>query len=323
MLTTWLTRRLGIRYPIISASMTGVAHGRLARAVTEAGGLGLLGIGSQVPIDVLRDEAGIATDSGRLPFGVGLTAWALPDRPELVDAVAELRPALVSLSFGAIREQDVARLHSAGITVSAQVHSPQAARAAVAAGVDIVEAQGTEAGGHTGTAGMLPLLQRLRQVVDVPVLAAGGIAGPDALAAVLVAGAAGARIGTPLLLSADAVVAEAARDRLRDADVGDPVLSEMFDRALRPNWPTGYPLRTLANTFTDAWIDRVPELLADKDVLADLAGAVAVDDFQTAPILAGQTVGLLREARPAAQIVVEFGEGAERILRTRVTDLLE
>src|ERR1700722_18056475 len=85
MLTTWLTERLGIRYPVISASMTGVAHGQLARAVSRAGGLGMLGIGSQVPIEALAQEARIASDGGELPFGVGLTAWALPDRPDLVD----------------------------------------------------------------------------------------------------------------------------------------------------------------------------------------------------------------------------------------------
>ena len=124
MLRTWLTDRLGIRYPVISASMTGVAYGRLARAGSQAGGLGMLGIGSQVPVGVLVQEAKIAGDGGALPFGVGLTAWPLPDRPELVEAVIEQRPALVSLSFGPIRSRDVQRLHAGGVLVSAQVHSP-------------------------------------------------------------------------------------------------------------------------------------------------------------------------------------------------------
>lgn len=225
MLTTWLTERLGIRYPVISASMTGVAHGQLARAVSRAGGLGMLGIGSQVPIEALAQEARIASDGGALPFGVGLTAWALPDRPELLEATVEQRPALVSLSFGPIRARDVELLHTGGILVSAQVHSPQAARDAAAAGVDLVEAQGTEAGGHTGTVAMLPLLQRLEQEIGTPLLAAGGIATPGALAAILVAGAVGARIGTPLLLSQEAVIAQGARDRLRLAEVNDTVLS--------------------------------------------------------------------------------------------------
>jgi len=322
MLTTWLTERLGIRYPVISASMTGVAHGQLARAVSRAGGLGMLGIGSQVPIEALAQEARIASDGGALPFGVGLTAWALPDRPELVEATVEQRPALVSLSFGPVRARDVELLHAGGILVSAQVHSPQAARDAAAAGVDLVEAQGTEAGGHTGTVAMLPLLQRLQQEIDTPLLAAGGIATPGALAAVLVAGAVGARIGTPLLLSQEAVVAQAARDRLRLAEVDDTVLSPLFDRALRPGWPQVYQLRTLANDFTDTWIDKVDNLTQDHSALRQLADAVESGDYNIAPILAGQTVGLLQAGRPAAEVIIELAEGAEAILRSRVPDLL-
>lgn len=322
MLRTWLTDRLGIRYPVISASMTGVAYGRLARAVSQAGGLGMLGVGSQVPVGVLVQEAKIAGDGGALPFGVGLTAWALPDRPELLEAVIEQRPALVSLSFGPIRSRDVQRLHAGGVLVSAQVHSPQAASDAVSAGVDLIEAQGTEAGGHTGTVAMLPLLQRLQQETGTPLLAAGGIATPGALAAVLVAGTVGARVGTPLLLSHEAVVARAARDRLRSAEVDDTVLSSLFDRALRPGWPQEYPMRTLANAFTGTWSERAEDLMRDRRALQQLADAVATDDFDTAPILAGQTAGLLRAARPAAEVITELAEGAERILRSRVPELL-
>lgn len=318
MLTTWLTDRLGIRYPVISASMTGVAHGQLARAVSLAGGLGMLGIGSGAPIEALVKEAQIASDGGKLPFGVGLTAWALPDRPELVEATVEQRPALVSLSFGPIRPDDVERLHAAGILVSAQVNNPQAAHDAVAAGVDLIEAQGTEAGGHTGTVAMLPLLQRLQQELETPLLAAGGIATPATLAAFLVAGAVGARVGTPLLLSHEAVLAQAARDRLRAAEVNDTVLTPIFDQALRPGWPQEYPLRTLANHFTRTWIDNPDDLTRDHGALQQLADTVESDNYDVAPILAGQTVGLLHAGRPAAQVITELAQGAEAILRSRI-----
>ncbi|WP_029137158.1 NAD(P)H-dependent flavin oxidoreductase [Nakamurella lactea] len=322
MLYTWLTERLGIRHPVISASMTGVAHGRLARAVSRAGGLGMLGIGSQVPVEFLADEARIASDDGALPFGVGLTAWALPGRPELVAATAAQRPALVSLSFGPVRPGDVELLHAAGVVVSAQVHNPQAARDAVAAGVDLIEAQGTEAGGHTGTVAMLPLLQRLRQEVDVPVLAAGGIGTPEALAAVLVAGAVGARVGTPLLLSQEAVLDDAARDRLRAAEVDQTVLSPLFDQVLRPGWPQDYPVRTLANDFTDAWADKVDHLPPGAEARRQVTDAVDSGNYDLAPILAGQAVGLLTAARPAADVITELAEGAEAVLRSRVPGLL-
>lgn len=322
MLATWLTGKLGIRHPVISASMTGVAYGELARAVSRAGGLGMLGIGSQVEVGILEREATVASDDGRLPFGIGLTAWALPDRPELLTATIAQHPALVSLSFGQIRPQDVERLQAGGVLVSAQIHGPQAAREAVAAGVDLIEAQGTEAGGHTGTVATLALLQRLRQEIDTPVLAAGGIGTPEVLAAVLVAGAEGARVGTCLLLSQEAVVAEAARERLLSADVNDTVLSPLFDRALRPQWPDGYPMRSLANRFTTQWADKVDELVKDESALAQLVAAVNADDYDTAPILAGQIVGLLQRSRPAGAIITELAEGAELILRSRVPELL-
>jgi nitronate monooxygenase len=160
------------------------------------------------------------------------------------------------------------------------------------------------------------------QETGTPLLAAGGIATPGALAAVLVAGAVGARVGTPLLLSQEAVVARAARDRLRSAEVDDTVLSSLFDRALRPGWPQEYPMRTLANAFTSTWSERAEDLMRDRRALQQLADAVATDDFDTAPILAGQTAGLLRAARPAAEVITELAEGAERILRSRVPELL-
>ena len=321
-MSTRLTGKLGIRYPVISASMTGVAHGELARAVSRAGGLGMLGIGSNVEVGVLEREAAVASDGGSLPFGVGLTAWALPDRPELLDATIAQRPALVSLSFGQIRRQDVQALQAGGILVSAQVNGPQAALAAVAAGVDLIEAQGTEAGGHTGTVATLPLLQRLRQDIGLPMVAAGGIATPEALAAVLVAGAEGARVGTCLLLSHEAVIAQAARERLRAAEVSDTTLSPLFESALRPRWPDEYPMRSLTNRFTSRWEGRIDALAKDEPALAQLAAAVARDDFDIAPVMTGQVVGLLRHARPAGDIITELAEGAELILRSRVPGLL-
>ncbi len=276
MLITWLTGRLGIRYPMISASMTGVAYGELARAVSRAGGLGMLGIGSNVEVGVLEREAAVASDGGSLPFGVGLTAWALPDRPELLDATIVQRPALVSLSFGRSGGR-TCRLCRPAESRYRLVNGPQAALAAVAAGVDLIEAQGTEAGGHTGTVATLPLLQRLWQDIDVPMVAAGGIGTPEALAAVLVAGAEGARVGTCLLLSQEAVIAQAARERLRAAEVSDTTLSSLFESALRPqerrlpaDREEGRPGGGAA-----AAAARLPELRASRDLAAANAPLVA------------------------------------------------
>ncbi|MGH9067189.1 MAG: NAD(P)H-dependent flavin oxidoreductase, partial [Acidimicrobiales bacterium] len=195
MLTTELTERLGIRHPIVGAPMAGVAHGALARAVSEGGALGMVGVGSTDEVGLVEREAAIAGNGGRLPFGVGLMAWALDRRPELLESTLAVRPSLVSVSFGSPGPY-VGPLHDAGILVASQAQDLASATEAAGCGVDFVVAQGTEAGGHTGAVGTLPLLQLLLGSLEVPVLAAGGIASPEGLAAVLAAGAAGAWVGT-------------------------------------------------------------------------------------------------------------------------------
>jgi len=133
----------------------------------------------------------VASDGGRLPIGIELMAWALERRLELLDAAITARPTLVSVSFGS-PARCVGSLRDAGIVVVSQVQDLSSAIAAAEAWVDFVVAQDTEAGGHTGKVGTLPLLQLLPEVLDVPVVAAGGIASPRGLAAVSAAGAAGA-----------------------------------------------------------------------------------------------------------------------------------
>jgi len=185
MLHTFLTNQWGLRYPIIGAPMAGVAHGRLARAISQAGGLGMIGVGSATPAELIAREAAVVRgDDENMRFGVGLMAWALATRPELLDATIKARPFLVSVSFGGLAPY-VERLHVAGIHVATQVNTVEMARVADDAGVDLIVAQGTEAGGHTGQVGALPLLQAVLEAVSVPVVAAGGIATARGLAAAL------------------------------------------------------------------------------------------------------------------------------------------
>lgn len=121
--------RLGVASPIIGAPMAGVAHGALARAVTEGGGLGMIGVESTDRAELIAHEAPVASDSSRLPFGIGLMARALDDRPELLEPTLEARPELVSLSCGSSRTC-VPALHDAGIVVSSQVQDVGAATTA-------------------------------------------------------------------------------------------------------------------------------------------------------------------------------------------------
>src|SRR5579859_142231 len=158
MLRTYLTTAWQLRYPIIGAPMAYVGRGRLARAITQAGGLGILGIGSTTPLAFIERECAICRADDNLRFGIGLMAWSLAQRPELLEAAIRERPAVVALSFGAL-ERYVPILHAHAILVATQVHSRQEAQAAAAAGVDLIVAQGSEAGGHTGQVATLPLLQ--------------------------------------------------------------------------------------------------------------------------------------------------------------------
>src|SRR3954464_13661775 len=228
-ITTALTRWFDLDVPVFGAPMAGVAGGELARAVSLGGGLGMLGVGSETPVDWIGEQARTPAEAD-VSFGIGLMAWALERRPELLTAAIAAEPVLVSVSFGD-PGPFVGPLHDAGIAVATAVNSLADLDRAHAAGADGIVAQGTEAGGHTGQRATLPLLQEVLAGTDRPVLAAGGIATGAGLAAVLVAGAAGAWIGTPLLSSTEGTNTPAARDRVRGASGDETVLTRAFDVA--------------------------------------------------------------------------------------------
>jgi nitronate monooxygenase len=298
--------------PVVGAPMAGVASGALAAAVSRAGALGMFGAGNLASAEWITQQGQIARAGGL--FGVGLMAWALEDNPAQLDAVIDLRPALVSVSFGPYPRY-LRPLRQAGITVATQVGNLAEARAAEQAGVDLIVARGAEGGGHgrNEVAG-LPLLQMVLGEVSTPILAAGGIAGARGLAAVLAAGAEGAWVGTAFLCCAEADVTPAARDRLLAAGETDTAYGRVFDVVQGLGWPAEYGGRALRNLFFDRWSGREEELAADSSARHELAAARARGDFETAYIYAGQGVGLLRRQCPAAEVVAEFAT-AQDLLR--------
>lgn len=303
---TWLTRRFGIDHPIVSAPMTGRSGGRLAAAVSEAGGLGLIGAGRSVTPDWIDEQAGTAAATG-CPFGIGLMTWALPDTPDLLTATLDARPALVSLSFGDPAPY-IDSVRDAGAVAAMQVNSVADLRVAERAGVDLVVAQGTDAGGHTGHIGTLPLLQDVLESTGLPVLAAGGIATGRGLAAVLAAGAAGAWIGTAFLACPETDGPSGARERILAADGSDTVYTTVVDRALGVPWPERWGTRVLRNAFTDRWHGQEREV--DAEARTALESARAAGDFDIADIDAGQAVGLVLESRPAGEVVRTIADDA-------------
>lgn len=314
---TSLTRSFGLTTPVVGAPMAGVAGGALARAVSAAGGLGMIGVSGAVPTEYVTEQCAIAAG---LPFGVGLMAWVLPDRPDLLDATIAARPALVSVSFGDPSPW-ADRLHAAGIPVAVQVNTTADVHRAVAAGADLLVAQGTEAGGHTGHRATLPLLQEALTLTDRPVLAAGGIATGSGMAAALVAGAAGVWIGTALLACPEGLGTPAARARVCGASGDDTVLTRAFDVAQRLAWPQRWPGRALTNVFSRTWHGREDELLADDAASQRVVQARISGDLDQAPVYAGEAVGLVTAERSASDVVRELDAGAQRALRA-AADLL-
>jgi nitronate monooxygenase len=315
---TWLTETFGLSVPVVQAPMANVSGGRLTGAISVAGGLGMLGAGSAVSAEWIRTEGAVAAATGK-PYGVGLMAWSVKDHPDHLDAVLELKPALVSLSFGDYTPY-VEPLRAAGIVVATQAGTVADAREAIAAGVDAIVVRGAEAGGHgRNEVATLPLLQAILDLTDLPVLAGGGISGARGLAAVLAAGAVGGWIGTAFLTCEEALTPEASRQRLLEADETDTVYGTVFDAASRAGWPDEFGGRALRNTFYDTWEGREDALKADDDGHQQYVTATRGADPTSASLYAGQGVGALHKSTTAAEVVADLAT-YKTYLRAALTD---
>jgi nitronate monooxygenase len=307
--TPW-SRSFGLRVPIVNAPMGGAAGGRLAAAVTAAGGLGMVGMGSAATRASLQTEL----QHVRVAFGIGLVDWVIRAEPGLLDDALAARPVLLSVSFGSDWSW-VAKAHDAGIATATQVYDAIGARAAADAGVDVVVARGAEGGGH-GVAGLatLPLLDVVLDAVSVPVLAGGGIASARSLAAVLAAGASGAWVGTRLAACPEALTGDVGRRALIAAAETDTTLTRVFDVAMGLPWPARFPSRVLANDFVARWTGKERELAADRAAREELEASIAGDDLRVAPVDAGQGVGMIRDDAPVGEVIEQMCAGAERLL---------
>ncbi len=323
MLHTYLTTTWHLRYPIIGAPMAYVGRGRLARAVSQAGGLGMIGIGSTETVEFLTQEAATARGTDGMRFGIGMHMWAVEKRPDLLDAAIEAKPFLISLSFGSPAPY-VVRIHQQGIILATQVNTRAEAVQAEQDGVDLIVVQGMEAGGHvTGQVSTLPLLQVVLEAVHVPVLVAGGIASPRGVAAALAAGAEGVWVGTALLASPECENTDVARSRIVQAQETDTILTRAFDVAQGLAWPPQYPGRALCNRFTDQWHAHIDTLPQATEARQQLKEAVANKNYDLAYIYAGEAVGLVTQQQSAADVIQHLGKGAEQLLRQRASLLLD
>ena len=316
MLQTRFTDRLGLSYPIMSAPMSNHSGGQLAAAVSQAGGLGTFGGSNDLGPDWLREQIGYIRSETDGPFGVGFITQLIETDPTNFEIALEEQVPVIVFSFTDPRPW-LGRARDAGILTVCQVQSLELAESAMAAGTDMLLAQGNEAGGHTGGMNLLPLLVELvERYPDVPVLAAGGISSGRALAAVLAAGAAGASLGTALLATPEAVeVPDTFKERILLSDGQDTIFTRFYDLLGTRPWPEGIAGRVYHNRLVREWDGRDADILAHREELAsDVAAGRAQQDAEVASVYMGQGAGQVSAIRPAAEVVQEICEGAERVL---------
>jgi nitronate monooxygenase len=299
-LKTPLTELLEIRHPVILAPMAWVSGGALAAAVSAAGGLGLIG-GGYGEAEWIEAEFAAA---GNQRIGIGFITWRLAETPALLDLALARSPAAVMLSFGD-PAPFAAKIKEAGAKLICQVQSIAQARAAAAAGADLIVAQGGEAGGHGAARATLPLVPAVVDAVDpLPVAAAGGIADGRGLAAALMLGAAGVLLGTRFYAAAESLGHPDAKRRILAASGDDTVATSVFDTARNLAWPVRYRIRGLANAFTARWHGNERALgEAGAGERQRYEEAAAQGDFDLAGVIAGEAVGLIGEVLPAGEIV--------------------
>lgn len=314
-LSTRLTERFGLTHPIVSAPMAFAAGGRLAAAVTAAGGLGLVGggYGDKDWLEAQHREAGNAA------VGYGFITWSLKTRPELLDLVLAYRPRAVFLSFGD-PQPFAAAIKDAGAALICQVQTRRDALHALDCGADVVVAQGSEAGGHGEKRATFTLVPEVADLIAAKaphtlLCAGGGIGEGRGLAAALMLGADGVLVGSRLWASEEANVSEGMHAAALAATGDDTVRSQVMDLARKLDWPPRYTARVLRNAFIDRWHGREDELAAVADQeAAKYRAAWAAGDPDASNTFVGEVAGLIDAIEPARIIIERMVRQAEALL---------
>lgn len=320
-LSTRVTSMLGVEYPLMQAGMGYLARGELAAAVSKAGAFGIIGSGGNLTPDGLRHEIKRAQDLTPQPFGVNMLFPEYPDseigrrmkadQDERVSIVLDAGVPVLGSGLGVPPADVIRRCKSAGTLVMCTIGAVRHAVKAQEAGVDLLIAQGWEAGGHNSRVASMALLPQVERVAQVPFAAAGGIASGSGLVAALALGASAAYMGT---VFAAAIEADA-HDNYKQAIVKSIDTSTVVTRA-----HSGKPARVLRNTFTDYYEAHPDEILpfpAQAAAAEERAIAVRVHgDVQAGGAPAGQIGGLLERSEPAAAIVERIIAEAREVLRT-------
>ena len=304
---TDITKLLGIEYPIIQGGMAWVAEHHLAAAVSEAGGLGLIG-GANAPAEVVRNEIREARKLTSKPFGVNVMLMS-PHAEDIAKVVVEEGIKVVTTGAGS-PEKYMKMWKEAGIVVIPVVASVALARRMERTGADAVVAEGTESGGHIGEATTMTLVPQVVDAVNIPVIAAGGIADGRGLAASLMLGAKAVQMGTRFVVADESIVSEAYKDRIIAAkDIDSAVTGRSH----------GHPVRSLRNAMTREYSKLEAEGKSFEELeyltLGTLRKAVMEGDIVHGTVMAGHIAGLVSKKQSAKEIIEEIMSEATSLLK--------
>ncbi len=320
---TAFTRLIGVEHPVVCAGMgAGTADGDLAGAVSEAGGLGVIGASWLSP-EQLAAMAVRAREITAKPFGVNLLLFG---NENLLDAALDAEPAVLSTAWPR-DDQDLAEIfahaHGRGANVMHMVPRLDDAERAVEAGADVIVAQGNEGGGHVGEMGTTVLVRQVvKAVAPVPVLAAGGFGDGAGLASALALGAEGVLLGTRFLATDEVPMPQWLKQAIVDSDGYDTVRTTVPDALTGRDWPGAWS-RVLRTPVIEKWLGREPELRRRRREVTAVFEAM---DEEKEPedwlFWIGQSAGLVDDVAPAGEIVRRIVAEAEEILRDRLPKML-
>lgn len=304
---TRVSELLGIEYPVIQGGMAWVAEHHLAAAVSNAGGLGLIGAASAPP-EVVRDEIRRTKELTDKPFGVNVMLLN-PNAPEVAKIVIEEGVKVVTTGAGnpGMLMED---WKAAGVIVIPVVASVAMARMMVRAGADAVVAEGMESGGHIGSQTTMTLVPQVADAVDVPVIAAGGIADGRGVAAAMMLGAEGVQMGTRFVTAKESIVHANYKECVIKARDIDSVVTGMS---------TGHPIRVLRNQMTREYLEMEKAGASFEELeqltLGSLRKAVMDGDTVHGSLMAGQSAGLVKQEQTCREIIEELMAQADALLR--------
>lgn len=304
---TRITELLGIEYPIIQGGMAWVAEHHLAAAVSEAGGLGIIGAAS-APAEVIREEIRKARKLTSKPIGVNIMLMN-PNAPEVAKVVLEERIEVVTTGAGnpAVFMKD---FKEAGVKVMPVVASVAMAKMMERCGADAVVAEGMESGGHIGSSTTMCLVPQVVDGVQIPVIAAGGIADGRGFAAARMLGAEAVQMGTRFIVARESIVHQNYKDKVIKAKDIDSEITGMS---------TGHPVRQIRNQMTREYLKLEKEGAGLEELeqltLGSLRKAVVEGDVVGGTLMAGQSAGLVKKEQTCREIMEEIMKEAELLLR--------